>query len=229
MAVEPIVWKLLSELKPKRLLSLGYPDLLLPHGESLPIANDAATIGEWHGWDGQVYDTTAALQTLDCEPAYIDIHASRGIERIVDLNRSLPIDLVGQFDCVLDPGTLEHCFNIGQAFMNCIAALKPTGSIVHTNPLQQINHGFWNISPTAYADWYEFHGFTVELSILIGALGDRLVLPSKSQNRFGVVGEAVNLCVAKRALPADAIPLVVGWPMQRKYRVNPDLKAASVH
>lgn len=229
MAIEPVVWKLLSELRPARLLCLGYPDLLLPHGEPFPAANDAAAIAKWHCWDGMVYDTTSALAIMKCEPTYVDIHASRNCERIVDLNRPLPHDLIGAFDAVLDPGTVEHCFNIGQAFMNCIAALKPTGAVIHTNPLQQINHGFWNISPTTYADFYEHHGFTVELSVLIGPLADRQVLPSKPHGRFGVHGEAVNLCLAKRSLHPDAIPLAIGWPVQHKYRVNPDLKAASVH
>ena len=233
MAIEPIVWMLLSELKPARLLCLGYPDLLLSFGAEkgvdAPIAADAAAVAQWHGWGGAVYDTTAALKTLGCTPTYIDIHASRNCERIVDLNRPLPHDLIGQFDAVLDPGTCEHCFNIGQAFMNCLAALKPTGTVIHTNPLQQINHGFWNISPTAYADFYGHHGFEVELSILAGPLANREIIQGRPHKRFGIHGEAVNLCVAKRSLSEDAIPLAVGWPTQFKYRQNPDLKAANGH
>ncbi len=225
MAIEPVVWKLLSELRPPQLLCLGYPDLLLPHGEPYPIAQDAAAIAGWHGWNGMVYETTAALATIGCEPAFIDIHPSRGVERVVDLNQPLPGDLAGRFDAVLDPGTLEHCFNIGQAFRTCIAALKETGTVIHTNPLQQLNHGFWNISPTAYADLYEHCGFTIELSILAGPLADRQISPSKPHARFGVHGEAVNLCVAKRA--KDHGP--VGWPTQHKYRANPNLRAANVY
>src|SRR5574341_1819501 len=176
MAIEPAIWRLLSELKPAKLLMLGYGDLLLSHGEPFPIANDAAAVAQWHGWDGMVYDTTAALKTLGCEPVYVDIRASRNAERIVDLNRPLPHDLIGGFDAVLDPGTLEHVANIYQGFVNCIAALKNTGVIVHTNPLSQVNHGFYCICPTMYADFYEHHGFSVELKVLNGPLSKRAVV-----------------------------------------------------
>ncbi len=45
----------------------------------------------------------------------VDLVASRGGERILDLNGPLEADLVGGFDVVLDAGTMEHCFNVGQA------------------------------------------------------------------------------------------------------------------
>jgi hypothetical protein len=71
----------------------------------------------------------------------------------VDLN--YPEDWPEKYDVVIDGGTAEHCFNVGQVFANILSAVRPDGGIVvHVNPLNMMNHGFWNISPTAYADFY---------------------------------------------------------------------------
>jgi hypothetical protein len=55
---------------------------------------------------------------------------------------------------VLDCGTTEHCFNVGQAIINAAHAVKPGGAIFHCFPMCVMNHGFWNASPTAFKDFY---------------------------------------------------------------------------
>ena len=215
MAVEQHVFEWLKEFAPCKLLSLGYPDLLIH--EPGPQRFDSREVARWHHWNHPVPDTEAVFKALGIEATYIDIHPSRGVERVVDLN--YPTDLEG-FDLVLDPGTIEHCFNIGQAFQNIAAAVKVGGHVIHTNPMTRANHGFWSISPTAYMDWYETNGFeVVAMGGIGGRLDDRIVVEVEPNERFTAPPEFDILVVAKKLRDMNAV-----WPTQWKYRQNPDLK-----
>lgn len=221
MAVEQHVFKQLLKFAPGKILCLGYPDLLL-NGD-WEQAVDAEQIAAWHGWKGKLADTATTFATIGFEPTYIDIHASRGVERVVDLNEMLPVDLLGQFKIVLDPGTIEHCFNIGQAFRNLMDACEVGGYVIHTNPVNMINHGFWNISPTAYADLYDANGFEcVEFSLVLGSVNKREIVPLLPHNRIVLPCEASSFIIYRKK---QQLPFV--FPMQWKYRQNPELKASA--
>jgi hypothetical protein len=215
-----------------RMLSLGYPDLLVDEetlrraGCFLKLADDGDKIAAWHGWKGPVYDTTRALASIGILLESIDIRPSRGAERIVDLNHPQPIapgEWRELYDVILDPGTLEHCFNIGQAFLNVAAMVAPGGTIIHTNPISMVNHGFYNLSPTVYADFYGQNGFElVYLGAMAGPVGSRVEAPVDPHQRTQLAPEVSSLVVVKA--PGD-------WsgsarlPTQRKYLTNPELKA----
>jgi SAM-dependent methyltransferase len=219
-----------------RALGLAYPDLLATRqqltdifgpgiSDGLSARPDSAGVNAWHGTAAllpEIYDTVAFFSalgvTLDC----VDIRPSRGIERVVDMNGPLPEDMAAAYDLVLDLGTLEHCFNVGQAFANAAAALRAGGCILHVNPLNAFNHGFYNFSPTFYADFYECNGFTVLYQG--GLAGPRLNqshfdLPL--YDRFADVPAGTHNVVVARRMAVQ--PIV--WPTQRKYRINPALKA----
>lgn len=85
-----------------------------------------------------------------------DKSAYENSEVIHDLNEPLPPpEWVGQFDVVYNNGTLEHVFNIPNALSSCHAFLKPGGVIVHAAPANNmIDHGFYQISPTLFYDYY---------------------------------------------------------------------------
>lgn len=76
-----------------------------------------------------------------------------------DLNSPLVTDR--QFDTVIDLGTIEHIFNIAQAFQNAIALCRVGGRIVHVLPANNFpGHGFWQISPELFFALYsEKNGF----------------------------------------------------------------------
>lgn len=86
----------------------------------------------------------------------IDIIAHKGCERIVDLNW----DNAWPFTCdlVINPGTLEHCFNIGAAWVNVWTPLSVGGYVMHVMPATMLNHGFWNVNPIAVQDWCMANG-----------------------------------------------------------------------
>jgi hypothetical protein len=92
--------------------------------------------------------------TLTC----IDSIAHTGKELIADLNRP---QWFGTFDLVIDPGTIEHCVNIWQALCNAAMSVKKNGHILHNSPLTMVNHGYYNICPVLYRDFYQANGFEV--------------------------------------------------------------------
>jgi hypothetical protein len=220
-----------------KMLSLGYPDLLVENAvveelfgsaiaNQLSYRDDSAEILAWHGFSdkiSQVIDSAHFFSLVGVTCEYIDIVKSRSVERVVDLNDPLPEDLVEQFDFLLDPGTIEHCCNIGQALKNIAMALKQDGYVCHCAPLSMFNHGFYNINPTLFADFYGQNDFKVEF--MAATDGDRFapdLVEVPEIERFTAPVNASILVVAWRQ---KVSPLT--WPTQSKYLANPDLKASS--
>ena len=63
---------------------------------------------------------------------------------------------------MIDAGTIEHCFNIAQAILNAAQAVAPGGHVFHAPPMTMLNHGFYNLNPTLFHDFYGQNGWTVE-------------------------------------------------------------------
>lgn len=226
MGLETWQYKLLREYgKGGNLLSLGYPDLLVKKedlGVEAEVRKDSKVISEWHKWPFEIYDSKDVFHKLGYVSYFVDIVPFKGVDRVLDLN--VPVewsanDMLEKFDVVLDPGTLEHLFNVGQAFRNVLAFLKPGGIVIHLNPLNQINHGFWSVSPTAYWDFYRQNGCDIlEVSTLGGPLlhrnYQRLPLtPDGPITRWQIAVEMAVMCVAKK--PEESKPII--WPFQTKY------------
>ena len=218
-----------------RLCSAGYPDLLVhrPQLESLfgperagriPIREDSAEILRWHGvasvFEG-VFEARSAFGEAGLEMDVLDVVASRGGEIIVDLNHPLPPDFGRRYDIVLDTGTCEHCFNIGTAAMNLAGLVRAQGYLVQALPLNSFNHGFYNVNPTWFHDFYAGNGFRIELLVgVTNIVQDPQFFELPAHARFGAVPEnSVAVMVARRV---DERPL--GIPVQHKYRFNPTLR-----
>ena len=92
----------------------------------------------------------------------LDVSDYEKPDMVADLNFPLP-DNFGKYDLVVDNGTIEHVFNIGQAMMNCASLCAVGGVIFHYNPANWFNHGFYNLSPAAYFDFYQANGFEVRV------------------------------------------------------------------
>lgn len=209
-------------------LCFGYPDLVVPAAQlaqlvgaemllDLPQRADADKVRQWHNLppEAPVHDSLALFDRLGLEVTVADVAALQGMERIVDLNDPLPEDLRRHFDLVIDPGTCEHCFNVGQAFRNVCEAVRLGGFLVHIAPLTFINHGFWNFSPTVYPDYFEANGFA--LLHLAGhaptADGQFAAFAVEPFQRFSPPMKGVLYVVAERTGVQAPV-----WPVQRKYR-----------
>ncbi|MGH6894344.1 MAG: hypothetical protein ACREEP_19015 [Dongiaceae bacterium] len=216
---------------------LGYPDVLVSENQARQILGpevaarltyrpDSEQILAWHRLQSsldRVVDAESLFAALGMRFTAVDLVPSRGCERVVDLNQAVPADLVGNFDIVLDAGTMEHCFNVGQAIVNILAMARTGGFIIHLNPLSMINHGFYNFSPTYYHDFYGQNGHKL-VSPIHGVSIDGIeaqphqVQPTARQAMNPSV--SMVLCVARKN--HDRPPI---WPMQSKYLQNPGLKA----
>jgi hypothetical protein len=220
MALEQSAFDLLKSLAPCRLLSLGVPDLLLTDEYDVKRVDNEAQLQRWHSWHFPIYDTAALFHEFGIEATYLDNQAHRGSERLFDLNQDCIdyLELLNggslAFDVVLDPGTLEHCFNIGQAFKNVRNLCKPSGHILHINPLSMMNHGFWNLNPQAYEEFYADHGDEiVSAKVIGGPLEERRFYKWKKWERFGAQNSMINEVFVKRG----DTPTMSGWPQQTKY------------
>ena len=203
-------------LPAKEVLSLGYPDILVTQDQLEELfgvrVEKTTNFGKWHGCNFPLPESLEFFQKIGSNLKCIDIYASRGCEEIVDLN--IPTD-IGQFDLVIDGGTIEHCFHIGTALLNSAGAVKPGGRIIQGNPMSMMNHGFYNLSPTLLYDFYTQNGWEIEQFYAINNQGAYEIPATK---RFQAPPECSLFCVAKRVNDA---PLKV--PSQSKYIHNPNL------
>lgn len=76
-----------------------------------------------------------------------------------DLNLPVPPALHNAFDIVFDGGTVEHVFSIKDALFNIVRMLKPGGLALHHAPVDWPDHGFYNLNPTLFRDFYLANGF----------------------------------------------------------------------
>ncbi len=93
-----------------------------------------------------------------------------------DLNMPPPSNLTGPeylYDTIIDSGSLEHIFNIPQAFKNISNMCKIGGTILHALPANNYcGHGFWQMSPELFFSLYsEANGYT-ETEVFLAGIQD---------------------------------------------------------
>ncbi|APV49657.1 hypothetical protein BWI17_08185 [Betaproteobacteria bacterium GR16-43] len=220
----------------RRILSLGYPDILASPAQTarifgpdiaakLAFRADSQQILKWHNMGeqaGGVIEARSLFTALGYELDVIDLVEARGGEIIHDLNTPLPAEHHGRYAAVLDAGTLEHCFDIAQAAKNVAGAVALGGFAMHGNPLNMYNHGFYNLNPTWYHDFYAANGFAIErLDIVLEAVSEtpRIGAAPAYQRFTNMPDGATLLAIARRKSAAE-----IRWPIQHKYVVNPTLQ-----
>ena len=94
----------------------------------------------------------------------LDASGFEGASFTFDLNSvSLPADLRGSFEWVLDPGTMEHVFSVPNVLRNIWSALECGGRAVHISPSSNwIDHGFYMYSPTLFYDFYVQNNWQIQ-------------------------------------------------------------------
>jgi len=190
-------------------LSLGYPDLAVSPEKIEKLFGYKPTrftdANKRHDMKDRLPDSEELFEKLGVNLTVVDYIRERGIEKIANLNE--PHDF-GKFDLVIDPGTLEHCFNIGQAMLNAANAVKVGGRVFHISPMTMLNHGFFNICPTFHHDFYSQNGWVIE---------DMSATPASPQavkvtGRFSIHMEYVIRCLARKQTDAP-----LKFPIQTKY------------
>ncbi len=241
MAINALVLSVLQQIRPHlppepKICCLGYPDVLVSTEQAgqylgaelaarLEYRPDSASIIAWHALEAhldRVIDAQSLFDVMGMRLTVVDLVASRGGERIVDLNEPLAADLADAFDIVLDAGTMEHCFNVGQAVRNILAMAKVGGFVIHLNPMTMVNHGFFNFSPTFYHDFYGQNGHQLLAPICaVAADGIKIISHKLDHTRRQRVSDNLTMVLSVVRKQNAHVPI---WPMQSKYLQNPTLK-----
>lgn len=94
----------------------------------------------------------------------IDASDHEGASYVQDLNKPPAEHLIGQFDSVIDGGTLEHVFDVRTALKTLMTMVRPGGRLIlHSPANNHLGHGFFQYSPELF--WRVFcpsNGFEVE-------------------------------------------------------------------
>jgi SAM-dependent methyltransferase len=126
------------------------------------------------------YDTTVSMSEIRGTTGYaeaflyylgstqvlaMDVSKYENADLIFDLNNSIPDSLKGQFDTILDCGTIEHIYNFPVAIKNVKKMLKVGGlALIVTNANNWLGHGFYQFSPELMWRVFSRHeGFEVEI------------------------------------------------------------------
>ena len=125
-------------------------------------------------------------------------------EIVHDFNFPIANNFYEDYDLVFDFGSSEHIFNFPQAIINLARMCKKNGIVFHSHPLNMINHGFYNISPTLYHDFYSENCFEVVFMRLTGKVRiesnlDKAIClditnaPSSTRFNLKRIGDSVKL------------------------------------
>lgn len=215
-----LMQELIKRIRPgQRIASMGYPDIIITPDEVTAIVGNVSlkyldkSVSKRHGVSYLLPDAQNFFNSLNIELDVYDVVKERGCEIICDLN--YPLNTIQDYDVVIDVGTMEHCFNIGQAMMNMASLVKLNGYIIHENPFLAGNHGFYGINPTLYVDFYEQNGFEIEMLNLADMHGGKFIHDAPRTKRFQISSpqELSCIAVAKRKVIKEFT-----YPIQTKYK-----------
>lgn len=219
--------------RPIQICSLGYPDLLasvssvsevtgIDWRQLRPSEHSQAVIFR-HGLESQMKPccSKSLFKAWNADLTIFDIVQDRGCEELVDLNeRDITIPFQSRFDIVIDNGTLEHCFNIGEAFKNIARLVPPiNGFILHINPFTMANHGFYNLNPTFYHDAYTRNSFSI-VAAKITSLDESCAMAFDWTRRFALdnsVDKSGKGCVMTVLARRLGVTHEFIFPCQSKY------------
>ena len=115
--------------------------------------SDATTVSSKYFFQRLGFETVDAL----------DSNSFEGANVIHDLNVLLSKDFknFGDYNFICDGGTIEHVFSMPNALKNIFDLLSVDGRIMHVNPLNMFNHGFYNYSTCFFEDFYSCNNFLI--------------------------------------------------------------------
>ena len=126
-------------------------------------ANSHGTVpnNHWSNVSGLLHQTTL-FAMMGYDPAQVqsvDVDPYENADLIHDFNAPVPRDWVGQYDMVVDFGTVEHIFDVRQNFANIVDVLAVGGTVLHFAPANIMNHGLFNLTTGLMRDVYLANGF----------------------------------------------------------------------
>ena len=194
---------------------------------ALPKGFDVTNkIPAWKGtwWDRNTNVNTVLTMMGAREVVITDVSDYEGATLLMDLNNPAPEELTGQFDVILDIGTLEHLFDVPMALANLARMLKIGGELILILPASNaIDHGFYSFSPTLLFDYFKANGFD-NFDCYLRAGPSSFLIPRKSKaykyNRVGseylLSGHCGGVEMAFFATKRET-PAAIAKPIQSRY------------
>lgn len=157
----------------------------------------------------------------------LDASDFEGATLLQDLNEPLAPRLHGQFDAVVDSGTLEHVFNVPGAFKNAMDALKVGGHFFAGLPANNwCGHGFYQFSAEFfYRVFSEENGFQMRKLFVAPVWSGGKWLdgpafevfdPRKMKERVEIEGKALmSFFVQAQKVRHEVV--FAKWPQQSDY------------
>ena len=109
----------------------------------------------------------------------------------------------------------------GQAALNLASLVRQDGLIIQAMPLNAYNHGFYNVNPTWFFDFYTVNGFTIDYFRAVSDVvhNPRFFDPSPHDRFRDAPGNSIMITIARRERVMD-----LKVPVQSKYLANPTLR-----
>jgi len=184
---------------------------------TLGIAEDPDEFVRKHAFGERFFSLLGAqeITSLDCS-SYEDATV------IQDLNLPIPGELRERFSVVYDGGTIEHVFNIPQAFKNCMEMVEVGGHFAQANVANNwTGHGFWQFSPElVFRIFTPANGFQIEAvlmhEVVPGGAWYAVADPDEIQSRVELRNSVRTyiLTVARRVARAE---IFAAPPIQSDY------------
>lgn len=91
----------------------------------------------------------------------LDVSDYEAADILHNLNSpTIPPEIEGRFDVVVDGGTLEHVFHLPNALSALGQMVREEGRVIHASPSSNhVDHGFYMFSPTFFWDYYSANRF----------------------------------------------------------------------
>jgi hypothetical protein len=107
------------------------------------IAEDARAFVRVHDYSERFFELFGA-QAIES----FDVSSYEQATRLHDMNLPIPAEWRERHSLVFDGGSIEHVFNIPQAFRNCLEMVEVGGHFVQVGVCNNfVGHGFWQFSP----------------------------------------------------------------------------------
>lgn len=167
---------------------------------------EVVTIGRhWLLVDGGMLASELGFQPGDsayCEPLLRHLGASD--VKSLDASDYEGADIVfdmgvlqkppAQFDLVADFGSLEHIFNVPNAFMNVMRLCRTGGRIAHVLPANNLaGHGFWQFSGDVFFELYSPENGFADTEVFYASGMDEKVWYRARRSRPGERFELVSV------------------------------------
>ena len=156
---------------------------------------------------------------------YVSIDRSdfEGANFLHDLNEPFPEKMRGQFDFVLDGGTLEHVFNYPAALKHSLELVRVGGHFLTLPPANgHMGHGFYQCSPELFFSVFTAqNGFTIKKIVMYESYRDdaqfyEVASPSQLKGRVEL-SNSPPVTLAILAQKIAEVPIFAQPPQQSDY------------